>query len=159
MLELSSNCVSCVFNWRQISDLAGQENDSKYRSRVSRPQKIWLQEFLWPPCDQHKTITGTKVEPTFIRKRHRSYFRPQMSSGLTPLTSQTAMAWSQRNTRYRMPGSEHDFAVSKAIDHDVVGDETENNSANPQTLVVGNHYINPHREPELMANAGYDTPK
>ncbi|GFT53320.1 RNase H domain-containing protein [Trichonephila clavipes] len=30
--------------------------------------------------------------------------------------------------------SEHDFAASKAIDHDVVGDETENNSANAQTL-------------------------
>ncbi|GFW05504.1 hypothetical protein TNCV_436851 [Trichonephila clavipes] len=26
---------------------------------------------------------------------------------------------------------EHDFAVSKATDHDVVGDKTENNSANP----------------------------
>ncbi|GFU94744.1 hypothetical protein TNCV_3386331 [Trichonephila clavipes] len=31
---------------------------------------------------------------------------------------------------------EYDFAASKATDHDVVGDETENNSANPQTLVV-----------------------
>ncbi|GFT00822.1 hypothetical protein TNCV_3114831 [Trichonephila clavipes] len=30
--------------------------------------------------------------------------------------------------------SEHDFAVSKATEHDVVGDETENNSANPQIL-------------------------
>ncbi|GFT09971.1 hypothetical protein TNCV_1114331 [Trichonephila clavipes] len=29
--------------------------------------------------------------------------------------------------------SEHDFATSKATDHDVVGDETENSSANPQT--------------------------
>ncbi|GFV55561.1 hypothetical protein TNCV_2574011 [Trichonephila clavipes] len=27
--------------------------------------------------------------------------------------------------------SEHVFAASKATDHDVVGDETENNSANP----------------------------
>ncbi|GFT22613.1 hypothetical protein TNCV_2983821 [Trichonephila clavipes] len=46
--------------------------------------------------------------------------------------------------------SEHDFAASKAIDHDVVGDETENNSANAQTLVVENQHINPPEEPELM---------
>ena len=32
--------------------------------------------------------------------------------------------------------SEHDFAAAKTTDHDVVGDKTENNSANPQTLVV-----------------------
>ncbi|GFW98808.1 uncharacterized protein TNCV_2837691 [Trichonephila clavipes] len=48
--------------------------------------------------------------------------------------------------------SEHDFAAAKAIDHDVVGDETENNSANPQTLVVVNQHINLPEEPELMAN-------
>ncbi|GFW04388.1 hypothetical protein TNCV_877601 [Trichonephila clavipes] len=50
--------------------------------------------------------------------------------------------------------SEHDSAASKATDHDVV-DETENNSANPQTLVVANKHINPLEEPELMANADY----
>ncbi|GFV09504.1 hypothetical protein TNCV_3159011 [Trichonephila clavipes] len=33
------------------------------------------------------------------------------------------------------PMSEHDFAAPKATDHDVVGDEIENNSANAQTLV------------------------
>ncbi|GFS65213.1 uncharacterized protein TNCV_2450761 [Trichonephila clavipes] len=55
--------------------------------------------------------------------------------------------------------SEHDFAASKATDHDVVGDETENNSANPQTLVVENQNINPPEEPELMANANYDALK
>ncbi|GFX28506.1 uncharacterized protein TNCV_1153151 [Trichonephila clavipes] len=48
--------------------------------------------------------------------------------------------------------SEHDFAASKATDHYVVGDETENNSANRQTLVVENQHINPPEEPELMAN-------
>ncbi|GFU37731.1 hypothetical protein TNCV_1466011 [Trichonephila clavipes] len=32
--------------------------------------------------------------------------------------------------------SEHDFAAPKASDHEIVDDETENNSANPQTLVV-----------------------
>ncbi|GFS75606.1 uncharacterized protein TNCV_3423911 [Trichonephila clavipes] len=52
--------------------------------------------------------------------------------------------------------SEHDFTASKATEHDVVGDETENNSANPQTLVVENQHINPPEEPELMANADYD---
>ncbi|GFT67692.1 transposable element Tcb2 transposase [Trichonephila clavipes] len=49
--------------------------------------------------------------------------------------------------------SEHDFAASKATDHGVVGDEIENTSANPQTLVVGNQHINPPEEPEHMANA------
>ncbi|GFS96062.1 hypothetical protein TNCV_2928111 [Trichonephila clavipes] len=34
------------------------------------------------------------------------------------------------------PSGEHNFAASKATDHDVVGDEIENNSSNPQTLVV-----------------------
>ncbi|GFV97324.1 transposable element Tc3 transposase [Trichonephila clavipes] len=46
--------------------------------------------------------------------------------------------------------SDHDFAASKATDHDVVGDETGNNSTNPQTLVVENQHINPPEEPELM---------
>ncbi|GFT08538.1 uncharacterized protein TNCV_5024371 [Trichonephila clavipes] len=55
--------------------------------------------------------------------------------------------------------SEHDFAASKATDHDVVDDEIENNSANPQTLVVENQLINPPEEPEHMANADYDALK
>ncbi|GFX15170.1 uncharacterized protein TNCV_2708751 [Trichonephila clavipes] len=55
--------------------------------------------------------------------------------------------------------SEHDFAVSKATDHDVVCYETENNRANPQTLVVENQHINAPEEPELMANADSDAPK
>ncbi|GFU85332.1 uncharacterized protein TNCV_2386371 [Trichonephila clavipes] len=54
---------------------------------------------------------------------------------------------------------EHDFAASKATDHDVVGDETENNSANSQILVVENQHINPPEEPELMVNADCDAPK
>ncbi|GFY25591.1 hypothetical protein TNCV_2487111 [Trichonephila clavipes] len=44
---------------------------------------------------------------------------------------------------------EHDFTASNATDHDVVGDEAENN---PQTLVVENQHINPPEEPELMEN-------
>ncbi|GFX76825.1 hypothetical protein TNCV_1952661 [Trichonephila clavipes] len=54
---------------------------------------------------------------------------------------------------------EHDFAASKATDHDVVGDETENNSANSYTLVVENQRINPPEKPELMENADYDAIK
>ncbi|GFT10176.1 uncharacterized protein TNCV_1115901 [Trichonephila clavipes] len=55
--------------------------------------------------------------------------------------------------------SEHDFAASKATDHDVVGDETENNSTNPQTLVVENQHISPPEKPELMSNPDYDALK
>lgn len=43
--------------------------------------------------------------------------------------------------------SKHDFAAAKTTEHDVVGDETENNSANSQTLVVENQHINPPKEP------------
>ncbi|GFS96190.1 hypothetical protein TNCV_1141601 [Trichonephila clavipes] len=53
----------------------------------------------------------------------------------------------------------HDFSASKANDHDVVGDETENNSANHHTLIVENQRISPPDEPELMANADYDALK
>ncbi|GFT28587.1 uncharacterized protein TNCV_429741 [Trichonephila clavipes] len=52
-----------------------------------------------------------------------------------------------------------DFAASKATDLDVVGDETENNSANSQILVAENQHINPSEEPELMANSDYDAQK
>ncbi|GFW55651.1 uncharacterized protein TNCV_120351 [Trichonephila clavipes] len=55
--------------------------------------------------------------------------------------------------------SEDDFAAAKAADHDVVGDATEINSANLQTLIVENQHINPPEEPELMANADFDAPK
>ncbi|PRD23646.1 UNVERIFIED_CONTAM: hypothetical protein NCL1_45832 [Trichonephila clavipes] len=44
-------------------------------------------------------------------------------------------------------------------DHDVVGDETENTSANTQTLVVEKQHINPPEEPGLMANADNDALK
>ncbi|GFX33059.1 hypothetical protein TNCV_5042271 [Trichonephila clavipes] len=54
---------------------------------------------------------------------------------------------------------DNDFAASKASDHDVVGDESEKNSANPQTLVAENQHINPPEELELMANADYDALK
>ncbi|GFU41330.1 hypothetical protein TNCV_3011511 [Trichonephila clavipes] len=55
--------------------------------------------------------------------------------------------------------SEHGFTVSKATDHDVLGDETESNSANTQTLVIENQHINPPQEPKLTAHADYDAPK
>ncbi|GFS70729.1 hypothetical protein TNCV_498141 [Trichonephila clavipes] len=54
---------------------------------------------------------------------------------------------------------EHDFAASKATDHDVIDDEIENNSVNPQTLAVTNQHINPPEEPEHMANVDYDAVK
>ncbi|GFS72733.1 uncharacterized protein TNCV_1421191 [Trichonephila clavipes] len=54
--------------------------------------------------------------------------------------------------------SEHDFTASKATDHDV-GDETENNRANPQTMVVENQHINPPEEPEQMTNVDYEALK
>ncbi|GFT28452.1 hypothetical protein TNCV_428671 [Trichonephila clavipes] len=37
--------------------------------------------------------------------------------------------------------SEHDFAASKATDLDAVGDETENNSAKLQILVIENELL------------------
>ncbi|GFX35300.1 uncharacterized protein TNCV_101071 [Trichonephila clavipes] len=55
--------------------------------------------------------------------------------------------------------SEQYFAAAKTTGHDVVGDTTENNSANPQTLVVENQHINPPEKPELIANADSDAPK
>ncbi|GFV48825.1 uncharacterized protein TNCV_4269021 [Trichonephila clavipes] len=55
--------------------------------------------------------------------------------------------------------SKHDFAASKAADHDVVADETENNSANLHTLIVEKQHINLPEEPELMVNADYDALK
>ncbi|GFX15205.1 uncharacterized protein TNCV_2709101 [Trichonephila clavipes] len=54
---------------------------------------------------------------------------------------------------------EYDFAAAETTDNDVVGDATENNSANPHTLVVESQHMNPPKEPELMANADYEAPK
>ncbi|GBM21172.1 hypothetical protein AVEN_50904-1 [Araneus ventricosus] len=82
------------------------DHNSRCRSSVSRPQTGWLQALIWPPSNQHTTITGTKAEPAFIRKHNRSELRPPMNSSLTPLTSQTAVIWSQRNPRYMVSGSE-----------------------------------------------------
>ncbi|GFV38269.1 uncharacterized protein TNCV_1723501 [Trichonephila clavipes] len=65
------------------------------------PQTVWLQAFPWPLSDQNTAITDTMAEPAFIRKYNRSLLHPPMSSGLTPLASQTEMAWGQWNTRYR----------------------------------------------------------
>ncbi|GFU00690.1 DDE-1 domain-containing protein [Trichonephila clavipes] len=55
--------------------------------------------------------------------------------------------------------SEHDFAAVKITYHDVVGDTTEINNANPQTLAVENQHINPPEEPKRMANADSDALK
>ncbi|GFV09738.1 uncharacterized protein TNCV_2597931 [Trichonephila clavipes] len=80
------------------------DHDSGCRSSLSRLHTVWLRVFPWPPSDQHMAITGTKVGPAFFRKHNRSSFRPPTSFFLTPLASQTSMAWSQWNTRYMVPG-------------------------------------------------------
>ncbi|GFV09879.1 uncharacterized protein TNCV_2318091 [Trichonephila clavipes] len=71
--------------------------------KVSKLQTVWLQAFNWPSSHQHAAITGTMAEPVFIRKHNRSPLRLSMKFGLIPLSSQTAMTWSQSNTRYRVP--------------------------------------------------------
>ncbi|GFS80810.1 DDE-1 domain-containing protein [Trichonephila clavipes] len=57
--------------------------------------------------------------------------------------------------------SECDFAAAKTGDHDGVGDATENNSANPQTLAVETQHITPSppEEPEITVNAGSNAPR
>ncbi|GFV40956.1 hypothetical protein TNCV_2665471 [Trichonephila clavipes] len=57
-------------------------------------------------------ITGANAEPAFIRTSNRFPLNTPMSSGLTPLASQTAMAWSQWNTRYKAPGSQESISIS-----------------------------------------------
>lgn len=54
---------------------------------------------------------------------------------------------------------EHDFDAAKNTEHDVVGDETENKSANRQTVVVENQHKNSLEEIKLMKNANFDAPK
>ncbi|GFX59604.1 uncharacterized protein TNCV_3753691 [Trichonephila clavipes] len=88
----------CVWDNHE-SALAVLENgfsgyDSRCRFSVSRLQTVWLQVFPWLSSDRHTAITSTKARPALIRKRNRSPFRPPMSSGLTPLASQTSMTWS-----------------------------------------------------------------
>ena len=106
-VQIYSQCV--WNNYESASAVIGNcslDHDPRCRSRLSRPQTVWLQAFSWPSSDQHTAITGTKTESAFIKNHNRSPLRPLMSSGLTPLESQTAMAWSQWNARYRAPGSE-----------------------------------------------------
>ncbi|GFX33020.1 uncharacterized protein TNCV_3812891 [Trichonephila clavipes] len=55
--------------------------------------------------------------------------------------------------------SEHDFSAAKTTNHDVISDATKISSANPQTLVVENQYINPPEKPEIMKNIDSDAPK
>ncbi|GFU78251.1 uncharacterized protein TNCV_5008311 [Trichonephila clavipes] len=83
-------------------DLAGQGNMSTLWSMLHYKSGA----FPWPPSDQHIAITGTKEEPAFFRKHKRFQLCPLMSSGLTLMVSQMAMAWSQWNTRYRASCSE-----------------------------------------------------
>ncbi|GFT19800.1 hypothetical protein TNCV_4992631 [Trichonephila clavipes] len=48
--------------------------------------------------------------------------------------------------------NEHDFSAARNTDHDVVGAETDNDSANLQTLVLENQHINLPEESQFMAN-------
>ncbi|GBN55559.1 hypothetical protein AVEN_75079-1 [Araneus ventricosus] len=82
------------------------DHKSRCRSSASKPQTGWLQALTWPPSNQNTTITGTKAEPASIRKHSISPLCPPISSGLTPLTSETAVVWSQWNARYKASGSE-----------------------------------------------------
>ncbi|GBL94678.1 hypothetical protein AVEN_83992-1 [Araneus ventricosus] len=97
------------YNHESAPDVIGNcspDYNSRCRSSVSRKQTGWLQALTWPPSNQHTAITGTKAEPSFIRKHNRSPLNSPMSSSWTPLTSQTAVVWSQCNARYRASGSE-----------------------------------------------------
>ncbi|GFX50135.1 hypothetical protein TNCV_772981 [Trichonephila clavipes] len=80
------------------------------------------------------------------RGRHLSWHPPLLTT--TPHQREDVSALDRFNV-HRCSTREHDFAASKATDHDVVGDETENNSVNFQTLVAENQHINPPEEPEL----------
>ncbi|GFY08332.1 uncharacterized protein TNCV_1357381 [Trichonephila clavipes] len=95
-------CSQCVWDNHESAPAAignrYPDHDSRRRSSVFRPQAVWLQEFPWPPSDQHMAITGTKVEPAFNRKHKRSVC-PLMSSGW-------CHKWRQWNTRVRAPGLE-----------------------------------------------------
>ncbi|GFW86349.1 uncharacterized protein TNCV_4331331 [Trichonephila clavipes] len=80
-----------------------------------------------------------------------------ISELLSPLTSEQPATVGNACTGFKKCGiethnplvfSEHDFAASKATDHDVVSEEIEKNSANLQTLVVENQHINPPEEQE-----------
>ncbi|GFX19867.1 transposable element Tcb1 transposase [Trichonephila clavipes] len=93
-------CSQCVWNNHEsaLATVIGNcspDHDFRCRCSVSRLQTVWLQVFPWLPSDQHTAITGTKAEPAFIRKHNRSPLHHPMSSGLTPLASKPAMAWSQ----------------------------------------------------------------
>ncbi|GFV43393.1 uncharacterized protein TNCV_886311 [Trichonephila clavipes] len=104
-------CSQCVWdNHKNTPAVTGNyspNHNSRRRLNVSRPQTIWLQVFPWSLPDQHSAITGTKKGPAFIRNHNRSPLCSPISSGLTPLASQTTMAWSQRNTCYWRPGQIH----------------------------------------------------
>ncbi|GFX33995.1 uncharacterized protein TNCV_911971 [Trichonephila clavipes] len=75
--------IQSVFKSASVIGNCSPDHDFKCRSSVSE-----LQTLAWPPSDQHK------AEPALIRKHNGSPSHPSMSSGLTPLASQTAMVWS-----------------------------------------------------------------
>ncbi|GFX36889.1 uncharacterized protein TNCV_4000491 [Trichonephila clavipes] len=107
-------------------DLAGQGNicqhslehvELQHRCMGERYPEVAPQTMtpgLGPVCIGRRHSSGrllTNTLPSLVSKQNRSSennrspLRSLMSSGLTPLASQTAMAWSRWNTRYRAPGS------------------------------------------------------
>ncbi|GFT38123.1 uncharacterized protein TNCV_4103471 [Trichonephila clavipes] len=103
------SCSQCVWEKHKkapaVIENCSPDHDYNGKTNGSRLQSVWLQALPWPISDQHTTITGSKTELACIRKHSRSSIHPPMSSGLTPLESQTSMAWSQWNTRHGVPGS------------------------------------------------------
>ncbi|GFW88827.1 hypothetical protein TNCV_2682611 [Trichonephila clavipes] len=81
----------------RCGDLAGQGNMStlqstlRYNNCMRASDSLVASPFPSPPSDQHLAITGTKAEPSFIRKHNRCTLRPPMLSGMIPLASQTVM--------------------------------------------------------------------
>ncbi|GFY15846.1 uncharacterized protein TNCV_1284911 [Trichonephila clavipes] len=96
----------------------------------------------------------TIIDKNFGERFSTAYFRAATAGSAVKGFKKCA-----NETHNPLVFSEHDFSASNATDHDVVGDETENNSANPQTLVIENQHINSPEKPELLANADYDALK
>ncbi|GBL98108.1 hypothetical protein AVEN_84604-1 [Araneus ventricosus] len=106
MLTICRACWVTTESAHAVKGNCSPDHNSRYRSSVSRLQTGWLQVLTWPLSNQHTAITGTKAEPAYIRKHIRYPLRPPMGSSVTPLTSQTAVVWSQWNARYKASGSE-----------------------------------------------------
>ncbi|GFS54347.1 uncharacterized protein TNCV_4808571 [Trichonephila clavipes] len=125
------------------------DHNSRCRFSVSRLQ------FGVALASQHPVITGTKVEPGFIRKHNRSPLRPPVSSGLKPLASQTSMAWSQLNTPYRAPDAgsfqrSNQFLIVRCVTVFCRRRSTMRHSRMPKTVVFPSVVSRVRPEPSLL---------